>query len=66
VTRHFSLTPPNGLFFVPACGYHEPMVAILFDKTGERHGRGNELRIMVSGRQIAGKDSLRRVTAALP
>ena len=41
-------------------------VTILFDKTGERYGRGKGLRVLVDGRSIAGRDSLQRVTETLP
>jgi len=53
-------------FCLDQVGYHGRMVTILFDKTGERYGRGKGLQVLVNGRQIAGRDSLQRVTVTLP
>jgi hypothetical protein len=53
-------------FCLDQVGYHGRMVTILFDKTGERYGRGKGLQVLVNGRQIARSDSLQRLAATLP
>jgi hypothetical protein len=60
---------PEGLwdyFCLDQVHYHGRAVTILFDKTGERYGRGKGLQVLVNGRRIAGSESLQRVTAPLP
>ncbi len=46
--------------------YHGRWLTILFDKTGQRYGRGKGLRIFADGRQIAAAGTLQPITAALP
>ena len=46
--------------------YHGRWLTILFDKTGQRYGRGKGLRIFADGRQIAAADEAGHLTATLP
>ena len=46
--------------------YHGRWLTILFDKTGQRYGRGKGLRIFADGRQIAHSASLGKVLGQLP
>jgi predicted GH43/DUF377 family glycosyl hydrolase len=46
--------------------YHDRIVTIVWDKTGEKYGRGKGLHIFADGRQIVQADSLERVTGELP
>ena len=46
--------------------YHGRNLTILYDKTGERYGRGKGLQVLANGQRIAGSESLQRVTAQLP
>jgi hypothetical protein len=46
--------------------YRGQTVTVLFDKTGERYGRGKGLQVLVNGRRIAGGESLQRLTIDLP
>ena len=45
--------------------YHGRILTILYDKTGERYGRGKGLHVFVDGEPIAGSPSLRRITGTL-
>ncbi|MFI5379759.1 MAG: glycosyl hydrolase family 65 protein [Tepidisphaerales bacterium] len=44
--------------------YHGRTLTILFDKTGERYGKGKGLRIFADGVQIAEADTLQRLTGS--
>ena len=46
--------------------YHGRAVTVLYDKTGQRYGKGKGLRIFADGQQIATADALQRLTASLP
>jgi hypothetical protein len=46
--------------------YHGRSITILFDKNGERYGKGTGLQVLVDGRRVAGSPSLQRVTVRLP
>ena len=46
--------------------YHGRTLTILWDRTGEKYGRGKGLRVFADGAEIARADSLERVTGALP
>jgi len=46
--------------------YHGRSLTILWDKTGEKYGKGKGLRVFADGRQIATKEALERVTGELP
>ena len=45
--------------------YHGRWLTILYDKSGERYGKGKGLRVFADGREIAAADSLKRLTATL-
>ncbi|UCG49032.1 MAG: hypothetical protein JSU94_04465 [Phycisphaerales bacterium] len=45
--------------------YHERIVTILWDKTGEKYGRGKGLRVFADGKEIARRQTLGRVTVRL-
>ena len=45
--------------------YHEHWLTILFDKSGERYGKGKGLRVFSDGKEIAAADKLTRVTGKL-
>jgi len=46
--------------------YHDRWLTILYDKTGERYGKGKGLRVLVDGKEVVATNALARVTAALP
>ena len=46
--------------------YHGHALTILWDRTGNRYGRGKGLRVFADGSEIAQADSLQRVTGKLP
>jgi hypothetical protein len=46
--------------------YHGRIITILYDKTGDRYGKGKGLHVFVDGRPIASSPSLQRVTGTLP
>ncbi len=46
--------------------YHGQIITILWDKTGQKYGRGKGLQVFVNGKQIAQSDSLGRITGQLP
>ena len=46
--------------------YHNRQLAILWDKTGNRYGKGAGLHILADGRVIASAEKLGRLTAKLP
>jgi hypothetical protein len=45
--------------------YHGRTITILYDKTGKRYGKGTGLRVLVDGRQVAGSNSLKRITGLI-
>jgi len=45
--------------------YHGRILTILWDKTGERYGRGKGLTVLADGRKIAHAPTLTRVTGTL-
>jgi len=45
--------------------YHGCELTILYDKSGERYGKGKGLRVFCDGREIAAADKLTRVTGTL-
>lgn len=53
-------------FCLDGVSYHGRNLTILWDRTGERFGKGAGLRVFADGRQIASARELTRVTAALP
>jgi hypothetical protein len=52
-------------FCLDKVSYHGRTLTILWDKTGEKYGRGRGLRVFADGRQIAQTDALGRVTGSL-
>jgi len=46
--------------------YHGYGLTILYDRTGQRYGRGKGLAVLVDGRSIASAEKLTRVTGPLP
>ncbi len=46
--------------------YHGRIVTILWDRTGDKYGRGNGFSIFVDGKKIAHSDELTRLTGKLP
>jgi len=46
--------------------YHGRILTILWDKTGDKYGKGKGLRVLADGREIARSEALGRVTGRLP
>lgn len=46
--------------------YHDHWVSIIWDKTGEKYGRGKGFSIFADGREIARSDKLEPIEAKLP
>ncbi|MBI5831051.1 MAG: discoidin domain-containing protein [Armatimonadetes bacterium] len=46
--------------------YHGRLLTILWDKTGQRYGRGAGLRVLADGQEIAVSPDLKRVSTKLP
>lgn len=53
-------------FCLDGVSYHGRSLTILWDRTGEKFGKGRGLRVFANGRQIAQAPVLRRVTGRLP
>ena len=53
-------------FWLDDVRYHGRTLTILYDKTGNRYGRGKGLQVLADGQSIAHSDSLQRVTGRLP
>jgi hypothetical protein len=53
-------------FCLDAVTYHGKLLTILWDKSGTRYGRGQGLRVLANGREIASAPTLGRLTATLP
>lgn len=45
--------------------YHGKIVTILWDKTGEKYGKGKGFRVMVDGKEVAKSDGIKGVTVKL-
>ncbi|MCE9556348.1 MAG: hypothetical protein K8T91_23615 [Planctomycetes bacterium] len=58
------LVPPDtwDYFCLDNVLYHGRIITILYDKTGERYGKGKGLRVFADGKQIAEAEKLQRVT----
>ena len=55
---------PDGVwdyFCLDNVRYHGQSVTILYDKTGQRYGKGKGLQVLADGQRIAGSDSLQRL-----
>ena len=46
--------------------YHGRTLTILWDRSGDKYGKGKGFSIFADGKKIAGSDELRRVTGKLP
>jgi hypothetical protein len=46
--------------------YHGKTISVIWDKTGQKYGKGQGLRIFADGKEIARAKELKRVTAKLP
>jgi len=46
--------------------YHGRILTIVWDKTGEKYGKGKGLRVFADGAEIAHADSIERVSGKLP
>jgi predicted GH43/DUF377 family glycosyl hydrolase len=46
--------------------YQGNWLTILFDRTGQRYGQGQGLRVFADGKEIAASDTIARVTGKLP
>lgn len=53
-------------FCLDGFSYHGLNLTILWDKTGERYGRGKGLRILSNGQEAAKSEQLERLTFELP
>lgn len=53
-------------FCLDGVPYHGRLLTILYDKTGGRYAKGTGLRVLVDGKEIAARDTLGRLTGALP
>ena len=46
--------------------YHGHWLTILYDRSGQRYGRGKGLRVFIDGKEIGAAEKLTRVTGTLP
>jgi len=53
-------------FCLDNVAYHGHVLTILWDRTGQKYGRGKGLRMFADGAEIARTDSLKRITGTLP
>lgn len=62
------LLPDGALdyFCLDRVSYHGRMLTILFDKTGERYGRGRGLQVLANGQKVAGSAQIEKVRGQLP
>ena len=59
---------PDGVwdyFCLDNVRYHSRIITILYDKTGQRYGKGKGLQVLADGQRIASSDSLQRLTGSL-
>ena len=58
--------PPSWDYFcLDQIRYHGHWLTIFYDKTGERYGKGEGLRVFVDGKEIAVSEAIQRVTGKL-
>jgi hypothetical protein len=64
----FPLLPENtwGWFCLDGVKYHGRMLTIIWDRDGNRYGRGKGLRVFANGKEIARADQLTKLTGRLP
>ena len=55
-----------GYFCLDQIRYHGHWLTILYDKTGQRYGKGKGLRVFADGKEIATSEKLQRVAGKLP
>jgi predicted GH43/DUF377 family glycosyl hydrolase len=53
-------------FCLDGVNYHGHTLTIVWDKTGDKYGAGQGLRILVDGEEVAVAERLERLTASLP
>ncbi len=53
-------------FCLDGLPYHGRSLAVLWDRTGKRYGKGKGLRLFCDGRLLAARPALGRLAAALP
>jgi len=53
-------------FCLDGLPYHGRSLTILYDKSGEKYGKGKGLRILADGKEIGVSETLGRLTAELP
>ncbi|GAA4496727.1 hypothetical protein GCM10023172_10500 [Hymenobacter ginsengisoli] len=68
VVEVFPLVPTGqwDYFCLDQVRYHGKMLTVLWDKTGQKYGKGQGLRVLADGKEIAHADELKKVTAKLP
>jgi hypothetical protein len=64
----FPLLPEDtwGWFCLDGVKYHGRMLTIIWDRDGNRYGRGKGLRLLADGKEIARADQLTKLTGRLP
>ena len=62
------LVPPDAwdYFCLDGVPYHGHSLTVLYDKTGERYGKGKGLQILADGKVIGRADKLERLDVSLP
>ena len=68
VVEVFPLVPAGqwDWFCLDQVRYHSRLLTVLWDRTGQKYGRGQGLRILADGQEIGRAKTLKRVTARLP
>jgi hypothetical protein len=68
VVEVFPLVPAGQweYFCLDQVRYHGKMLTVLWDKTGAKYGKGQGLRVLADGKEIAHASELKKLTAKLP
>jgi len=68
VVEVFPLVPAGqwDYFCLDQVRYHGRTLTVLWDKTGHKYGKGQGLRVLADGKEIAHASELKKVTAKLP
>jgi len=68
VVEVFPLVPAGqwDYFCLDQVRYHGRTLTVLWDKTGQKYGKGQGLRVLADGKEIARASELKKVTAKLP